>query len=227
MRLTRHYFNARAARLAFALSMVVSALAISPVVTAQSSPFVGAWNMTGTGPDASYVYWLEVKEENGQLTGRFLNRVGNPVNLGLVKIENGELIFQAGRPDRLNGPEFHAKLEGGRLVGHHTMRSGGRGDTPATERVVNWVGVRRPTFPPSDANAAHKYGTPVVLFDGKTMDAFGVQHPDRPLNWAITDGLLVNTPPSNNLVSKEKFGDFKVELEYRLGPGSNSGLYLR
>src|SRR5687767_5113075 len=135
-------------RLAFAVSAVASAAAISPIVMAQSSPFVGAWNMTGTGPDTSYVYWLEVKEENGQLSGRFLNRVSSPVNLGVVKVENGELIFQAGRPDRLTGPEFRAKLEGGRLVGRHTLRSGGRGDTPATDRVVNWVGVRRPVFPP-------------------------------------------------------------------------------
>ena len=214
-------------RLAIALCAAASAVAISPVVTAQSSPFVGAWNMTGTGPDSSSVYWLEIKEENGQLSGSFLNRVGNPVNLGLVKVENGELIFQAGRPDRLTGPEFHARIEGGRLVGRHTLRSGGRGETPVTERVVNWIGVKRPTFPPSDANAAHKYGAPVVLFDGKTMDAFGVQHPDRPLNWAVTDGLLANTPPSNNLVSKEKFSDFKIELEYKLQKGSNSGLYLR
>ena len=220
-------FTHKARSIRWVLCLIAAAAAIAPIVTAQSSPFVGAWNMTGTGPDSAYVYWLEIKEENGQLTGRFLNRVGNPVNLGVVKVENGELIFQGGRPDRLTGPEFHAKLEGTRLVGRHTLRTGGRGDTPATERVVNWVGVKRPAFPASDANAAHKYGTPVVLFDGKTLDAFGVQHPDRPLNWAITDGLLVNTPPSNNLVSKEKFGDFKVELEYRLGTGSNSGLYLR
>lgn len=207
--------------------LVASAAAVAPVVLAQASPFVGSWNMVGTGPDTSFVYWLEVKEENGQLTGRFLNRVGSPVNLGMVKVEGGELVFQGGRPDRLTGPEFRARLEGGRLVGRHTLRTGGRGDTPVTERVVNWVGARRPTFPASDANAAHKYGTPAVLFDGSSMDAFGVQHADRPLNWAVTDGLLMNTPPSNNLVSKQKFGDFRVELEYRLQKDSNSGLYLR
>ncbi|MEO6223899.1 MAG: DUF1080 domain-containing protein, partial [Vicinamibacterales bacterium] len=214
-------------RLAFVLCVVASAAAISPIVMAQSSPFVGSWNMTGTGSDTAFVYWLEVKEENGQLTGSFLNRVANPVNLGLVKVDNGELIFQGGRPDRLTGPEFRAKLEGTRLVGHHTLRTGGRGDTPASERVVNWVGTKRPIFPTSDANAAHNYGSAVVLFDGKTMDALGVQFPDRPLNWAVTDGLLVNTPPSNNLVTKQKFGDFKVEIEYKLQKNSNSGLYLR
>jgi hypothetical protein len=206
---------------------VFAAVAPGMASTRQPSPFVGSWNMTGTGADSSSVYWLEIKEENGQLSGSFLNRVGNPVSLGMVKVENGELIFQAGRPDRLNGPEFHAKLDGNRLVGRHMLRTGGRGGVPASEREVTWVGVKRPSFPPSDANAAHKYGPPVVLFEGKNMDAFGVQHPDRPLNWAVTDGLLTNTPPSNNLVSKQKFGDFKIELDYKLQKDSNSGLYLR
>jgi hypothetical protein len=215
-------------RLALALCVAASAVAISPVVAAQSSPFVGSWNMVGTGADSSFVYWLEVKEENGQLSGRFLNRVGSPITLGVVKVENGELVFQAGRPDRLNGPEYRAKLEGGKLVGRHSQRTGGRGEGPAaTERVVNWVGAKRPTFPPSDANAAHKYGTPVALFDGKTMDAFGVQRADQPWFWGVVDGILTDVPPANNLVSKEKFSDFKLEMEYRLGNGSNSGLYLR
>lgn len=228
MRVIRLASYARGARLAFALSLVVAPAAIPPIVLAQSSPFVGAWNMTGTGTDSSFVYWLEVKEENGQLSGRFLNRVGSPATLGLVKVENGELVFQAGRPDRLTGPEYRAKLEGGKLVGRHSQRTGGRGEgAVASERVVNWVGAKRPTFPPSDANAAHKYGTPVVLFDGKTMDAFGVQRSDQPWFWGVIDGILTDVPPANNLVSKEKFGDFKLEMEYRLGNNSNSGLYLR
>ncbi len=206
---------------------LVAASVFAPVVGAQQSPFVGAWNFTGTGPDTAFVYWLEVKEENGQLTGRFLNRTGNPIPLGVVKVENGELIFQAGLADRLTGPEFRARLEGDRLVGRHMLRTGSRGGAPVAEREVTWIGARRPAFPASNANAAHKYGAPVVLFDGTSLDAFGVQHADRPLNWAVTDGLLVNTPPSNNLVSKQKFADFKVELEYRLEATSNSGLYLR
>ena len=85
------------------------------------------------------------------------------------------------------------------------------------EREVNWAGARRPAFPASNANAAHKYGAPVVLFDGTSLDAFGVQHADRPLNWAVADGLLVNTPPSNNLVSKQKFADVL--------PDARNGLY--
>lgn len=213
------------------LSVALLAVALlTPTVSAQSNPFLGAWNMTGTGEDTAFVYWLKVEQGPDGLTGRFLNRTGSPVNLGVVKIEGDELVFQMGRPDALNGPEFRARIEGGRLVGRHTLRTGGRGGAAPTERIVNWVGVRPPTWPESNANAAHKYGTPVVLFDTATkptMDAFGVQHATRPMNWSVVDGLMVNEPPANNLVSKEKFTDFKLEAEYRLLATSNSGIYLR
>ena len=47
---------------AFRLLVTVAALslaALAPGASAQqSNPFLGAWNMTGTGPDAANVYWL-------------------------------------------------------------------------------------------------------------------------------------------------------------------------
>lgn len=216
----------RLSTLCAALIAVAAALGLSLDVRAQATPFLGAWNLTGTGSDASYVYWLEVKEENGAMSGRFLNRSGSPGSLSIVKVDNGELVFQGGRPGEPSGPEYRARLEDGKLVGRHTLSTGGRGGAAATERVVNWIGTRRPVFPASDANTEHAYGAPVVLFDGKTMDAFSAQH-DRPLFWGVIDGLLANVPPANNLVSKETFGDFKIEMEYRLGTASNSGVYLR
>lgn len=38
---------------------------------------------------------------------------------------------------------------------------------------------------------------------------------------------MTNTPRANNLISKEKFKDFRLEAEYKLEAASNSGLYLR
>lgn len=49
------------------------------------------------------------------------------------------------------------------------------------------------------------------------------------MNWSIdADRPLANAAPGgNNLVSKEKFTNFKVQAEYKLEPHSNSGIYLR
>jgi 3-keto-disaccharide hydrolase len=69
----------------------------------------------------------------------------------------------------------------------------------------------------------------VVLFDGKSLDAFTVQNPNpnRPIRWVVEDGIATNPTFGDNLVSKEKFKDFKIEAEYKLAPKSNSGIYLR
>ena len=41
---------------------------------------------------------------------------------------------------------------------------GGRAAAPRpAPREINWVGVRQPVWPPSNANGRHTYGTPVVL----------------------------------------------------------------
>jgi hypothetical protein len=158
-------------------------------------------------------------------------------------------VFRAGSAERPSGPEYRAKVEGGRLVGRHSVTQGGgrgrgRGNVdpdappppPPTERVVSWVGVRPPTWPPVDANAKHTYGTPVALFDNASLDMWGVQFENRPIGWRIEDGAMTNAHASelttrraagNNLVSKAKFFDFKIEAEYKLAEGSNSGIYIR
>jgi hypothetical protein len=180
------------------------------------SGFTGRWNVTGTGEHADRVYWLEVTETNGALSGLFLNRTGSPVALETVKIENGELIFQM-RSGRGEAPQHKMRLEGGKLVGTIMERG-----TP-----ISVIGVRPPTWPAADASGKHSFGKPVALFDGASLDAFALQRPDRPSGWAVADGVMSNTPRANNLISKEKFKDFKLEAEYKVEAGSNSGLYLR
>jgi 3-keto-disaccharide hydrolase len=182
--------------------------------------FLGRWNMTGTGQDANRVYWLEVSEKAGQLSGMFLNRSSSPLQLASVKVDNGSLVFQlpAGQNNQ-PGAEFRAKLEGEKLMG----------TTTADGRTIHWVGVRPPKWPAADANAAHKYGTPVELIGPKvqTLDAFRPQSGDKIVNWSFEEGALTNAPPSSNLVSKSTFKDFRVQAEYKLAKDSNSGLYLR
>jgi hypothetical protein len=164
--------------------------------------------------------------------------VGNPNPLVSIKVEGDELIFRASAAAR--DPEFHAKIEAGKLVGHHSVTQGGgrnRGaavdpnappPAPPAQRVVNWVGVRPPKWPAADANAKHSYGTPVVLPDAQgTVDTWDVQSPGRPMNWSVTDGILTNGARANNLVSKQKFFNFKIEAEYKLEAHSNSGIYIR
>jgi Domain of Unknown Function (DUF1080) len=205
-------------RILASLAAFLLVAVLLPTAAAQQRGFLGRWNLTGTGEDSNRVYWLEVTEKDGQLAGMFLNRGGSPVPLGTVKVVDGELIFQL-RPGRDNqpGPEFRAKLQGDKLVG----------SVPDRDRTINWVGVRPPKWPAANANAAHKYGQPVDLFDGKSFDAFDMAPSNYPVKWSVENGVLTNAPPTRNLISKQKFKDFRIQAEYMLAEKSNSGIYLR
>lgn len=206
-------------RLSTALFVGALAIAGSIAVRAQQNPFLGQWNLIGTGDNAGAVYWLEVKEEGGKLTGTFLNRTSSPFPLVQIRVENGELIFnpRSGKPD-VPGPEFRAKVDGGKLTGSVQMPNG----------VRTFYGVRPHKWAPMNANAKHTFGKPVELFDGRSLDAWDVQHKTREMKWSVVDGAMTNeVPGANNLVSKEKFKDFRIVAEYKLDKGSNSGIYLR
>jgi hypothetical protein len=197
----------------------VAVLAILSITTtgAQKNPYVGRWNITPTGNNTG-VYWLEVKEDGGQLSGMFLNRGGSPVKLPLIKIENGELVWQTAAPARGGAaPEFRAKVQGDKLTG--TIKT--------AARTIDFVGARPPKWAPADANAPHKLGTPVELFNGTSMDTWEVQDKSKPMGWSVVDGAMTNTPPANNLVSKQKFQDYKIHAEYKVEKSSNSGIYMR
>jgi hypothetical protein len=200
----------------FTVAVVVAAL--QPAAAMQPQGFAGRWNLTGTGEDANRVYWLEVTEQGGTLSGMFLNRSGSPIQLASVSLQGKELVWQlpVGN-NKQPGAEFRATLDGGKLVG----------TTKAADRTINFVGVRPPTWPAGNANAAHKYGTPVDLFDGKSFSAFDTQASNYPITWTVEDGVLTNAPPTRNLVSKQKFKDFRLQAEYKLTDKSNSGIYLR
>ena len=199
------------------VGLVVLGVAMSSALAhAQNNPFVGKWNITGDAPNETYVYWLEVKDEGGNLSAMFLNRGGSPVPATDVKITNGELSFLL--PARTDPkPSVNLRASGGKLAGTVTTASGS----------VKVSGVRPPQWAACDANAKHTFGKPVALFDGTSLAAWGVQNKERPLNWTVEDGAMTNTPPANNLVSKERFRNFRLDAEYKLSPKGNSGIYLR
>lgn len=184
---------------------------------AQKNPFLGKWDITATSAKGSYPYWLEVREENGQLVGYFLNRAGSVSKLREIAIEGQELVFSPGARPNAPKPVHRARIVKDKLIGELTT---------ATEKIP-WVGVRTPKWGNYDANAAHKFGKPIALFNGKDLAGWEFQFADQHPGWSVVDGYLTNHENINNIISKQRFKDFKVEVEYKLEPKSNSGLYLR
>jgi hypothetical protein len=67
-----------------------------------------------------------------------------------------------------------------------------------------------------------------VLFDGKSMDAWrGFRSDGVPSGWQIVGGALSKDTPTADIMSKEQFGDFELELEWKIGEAGNSGIFYR
>jgi hypothetical protein len=66
------------------------------------------------------------------------------------------------------------------------------------------------------------------LFDGKTTAGWrSYKSPDVPAGWAIKDGVLVKEGKSSDLVTKDQYGDFELEFDWKLAPGGNAGVLYR
>jgi hypothetical protein len=68
----------------------------------------------------------------------------------------------------------------------------------------------------------------IVLFDGKSTDAFrGYQQTSFPDKcWTVENGTLKAIPGDDvtDLVTKEQFESFDLQLEWRISPAGNSGV---
>jgi hypothetical protein len=67
-----------------------------------------------------------------------------------------------------------------------------------------------------------------VLFDGKLLDTFrGWRSEGMPQGWHVVDGTLAKEGHVDDLVTREQFGNFELELEWKIGRAGNSGVFYR
>lgn len=67
-----------------------------------------------------------------------------------------------------------------------------------------------------------------VLFDGSSLDAWrGYQGKPIPSGWHITGNTLAKDVPVADIVTKDEFSDFELEIEWKIGEGGNSGIFYR
>jgi hypothetical protein len=83
------------------------------------------------------------------------------------------------------------------------------------------------------ATAGSGDGATVALFDGHGLDRWrGYKRQDAPAAWQARGDTLVFVPVANkgdrgDLLSRDQFGDFELEYEWRVVPGANSGVMWR
>jgi hypothetical protein len=206
------------------LLLLFSAVAYSQRTAAGTGPsmesakaFLGRWDLTLQAPERDYPSWLELSEEGGQLKARMVGRWGNARPLPKAELSNGHLKFVSPKEEegRSEDMVFEGTLASEKISGTVTGPSGTK---------WHWTGVRAPALKRA---GAPKWGSPIILFNGKDLTGWRMDNPRTSKVWKVEDGNLVTPGEGPELINEFKFGDFKLHVEFNCGPTSNSGVYLR
>jgi len=67
-----------------------------------------------------------------------------------------------------------------------------------------------------------------LLFDGKTTaGGRGWKMDSLPSGWQVVDGTLKRVKPAADIITKEKFKNFELSLEWNIAKNGNSGIFYR
>jgi hypothetical protein len=66
-----------------------------------------------------------------------------------------------------------------------------------------------------------------LLQDHSAPDWRGWKTPGIPAGWHIAGGVLSKEGSVDDLVTNQNFGNFELELEWKIGKGGNSGIFYR
>jgi hypothetical protein len=208
------------ARVAFAAALMLVAAGDWETLAqsrAASDPLLGRWDLVVQRGTQTSPSWLEVERSGtATLVGQFVGSGGSARPIAKIEFTDGTFRF-AIPPQWDSNPKditFEGKLEGDRITGSMTMGDG---------QKLTWSGTRAPSLRRTGQPA---WGQPITLFNGKSLD--GWQPVGRRENqWSAVGGILQNAKSGANLVTTQKFEDFKLHLEFRVPKGENSGIYLR
>jgi len=214
-----------------ALFAAILATALASTVFAQdANPFLGRWDMTVTPADGQpYPQWMELTEDGGRMEGRVQPRGGAWHPIAGAHVESGKLIVDVAE-------EGHGAGSGSEISWVLTSPSAGRLTGVETHGDVTGpalVGVKAPLL---DRPMPKHWTKPRPLFDGKNLKGWEPIENVENNKWVARDGELVNDNPevpgqkmrpAANIMTTEKFQDFKLHIEVNCPEGGNSGIYLR
>ncbi len=214
------YINAKTG-LRIILVLTVSFLILFLVSPMQAQtvkqPIIGHWDLTvSTGNNQSVPSWLEVKLSGFKtLVGHFVSDAGSARPVSVVKVDGQKVTFnippqwESGTGDLI----FEGTLVNDKLSGTITNPDG---------QKHSFTGERAPSLAREKAPV---WNAPVKLFTGTNLEGW---EPQKPANqWVAENGILKSPKSGSNLLTKQKFNDFKLHIEFRYPEGSNSGIYLR
>ena len=192
-------------------------LIVMSINTLISQDIVGKWDLDVEMDKGIFPSWLEVKKSGTKaLVGYFVAHNGSARPISEVFFHDGIIDFSIPPQfDGLNDLHFQGILNQGKLSGVILDSEGG---------VNKFKGVRAPKLIRSmNVN----WGNAMSLFNGNNLKGWKSSNPKDKNQWTAKKGILFNPESGVNLITEEKFEDFKLSIEFRYPKGSNSGIYLR
>ncbi|MCF2488770.1 DUF1080 domain-containing protein [Dyadobacter sp. CY347] len=179
------------------------------------APIEGRWDITVDMDGKMAPSWLEVRHSgNHTLIGQFTSVSGSARPISEVIFKDGQFNFEI--PPQWEKGDGNLKLEGA-LTGE---KIAGSVSTPDGKKF-NFTGVRAPSL---RRTAAPVWGAPIKLTGGNEIKGW---HAAGENQWIAENGILRSPKSGANLITDQKFNDFKLHVEFRIPKGSNSGVYLR
>jgi len=180
-------------------------------------PIIGHWDLTvDMGNNKTVPSWVEVKLSGFKtLVGYFVADAGSARPISKITMDGQKVTFNI-PPQWETGTNdlfFDGTLDNNKLSGTITTPDG---------QKHPFTGERAPSLAREKAPV---WNAPVKLFTGTNLDNWVSQKPDN--QWVAENGILKSPRPGSNLLTKEKFNDFKLHIEFRFPANSNSGVYLR
>ncbi|MHC4088062.1 MAG: 3-keto-disaccharide hydrolase, partial [Planctomycetota bacterium] len=217
-------------RIPYALVLLgLLSICVSVRAAENENPFLGRWALTIPNGRAG---WLSVEQKEGYLDASILWGGGSVVPVANV-IVDGEILYVT-RVHRIERKDAAGKVVRvqtltetimGRILDdtdtlhlmHFNPNRNGKG-----AKQSKFTGKRIPPLPPRPDLSGARYGKPIVLFDGKNLDAWKLTNPGQTNGWSVEDGVLVNKPIQQkgkrhisygNLRTVEEFEDFNLKLQ--------------
>jgi len=194
------------------------------------SPLIGKWDLTitmeedqlknlglfrhGLLASDGFPGWLEVKLSGlSTLVGYYVGYEGSARPIAEVQYSESKDKYHFTIPPQwmdIDDIYFEFTLKDDKLSGYQVLDG----------NKLKFTGVRAPSL---ERKEPPVWGNPINLLTDN-MDRWIIPENNQ---FEMKDGIMVNMETGGNLITNQKFNDFKLSIEFRYPEGSNSGIYLR